>query len=142
MSTDEECRPVHRLELKMIANDNTTPAVSIVVPCRNEKDHIEEVLQSILAQEVPPGGFEVIVADGSSNDGTREILMRMAEEDSRFSIVDNPGAIVSTGLNTAIRAAHGKIIIRMDAHTNYATDYISQCRSEERRVGKESRSHL
>jgi len=111
----------------MIDNDNTTPAVSIVVPCRNERAHIEEVLQSILAQEVVPGGFEVIVADGSSNDGTREILMRMAEEDSRLSIVDNPGAIVSTGLNTAIRAARGEIIIRMDAHTNYAPDYVSQC---------------
>ena len=111
----------------MIANDNDTPAVSVVVPCRNERDHIEEVLQSILAQEVPPGGFEVIVADGLSDDGTREILIRMAGEDSRLSIVDNPGAIVSTGLNAAIRVARGKIIIRMDAHTNYATDYVSQC---------------
>ena len=91
----------------MIANDNTTPAVSIVVPCRNEKDHIEEVLQSILAQEVPPGGFEVIVADGLSDDGTRAILIRMAGEDSRLSIVDNPSAIVSTALNAAIRVARG-----------------------------------
>ena len=111
----------------MIDNDNTTPAVSIVVPCRNERAHIEEVLQSILTQEAPPGGFEVIVADGLSDDGTREILIRMAGEDSRLSILDNPGAIVSTGLNAAIRMARGKIIIRMDAHTNYATDYVSQC---------------
>ena len=111
----------------MIDNDNATPAVSIVVPCRNERDHIEEVLQSILAQEAPPGGYEVLVADGLSDDGTREILIRMADEDSRLSIVDNPGGIVSTGLNGAIRVARGKIIIRMDAHTNYATDYVSQC---------------
>src|SRR5206468_12630508 len=102
---------VHRLELKMIANDNATPAVSIVVPCRNERDHIEEVLQSVLAQEVPPGGFEVIVADGLSDDGTRAILIRIANEDSRLSIVDNPNAIVSTALNAAIRVARGKIIV-------------------------------
>src|SRR5437867_3445709 len=111
----------------MIANDNATPAVSIVVPCRNERDHIEEVLQSILAQEVPSGGFEVIVADGLSDDGTRAILIRMAGEDSRLSIVDNPSAIVSTAFNAAIRVARGEIIIRMDAHTNYAADYVSQC---------------
>src|SRR5947207_740586 len=54
-----------KLELKMIANDNAAPAVSIVVPCRNERDHIETVLQSILAQDPPLGGFEVIVAENS-----------------------------------------------------------------------------
>src|SRR5437773_11691075 len=54
-----------KLELKMIANDNAAPAVSIVFPCRNERDHIETVLQSILAQDPPPGGFEVIVAENS-----------------------------------------------------------------------------
>ena len=111
----------------MIANDNAAPAVSIVVPCRNERDHIETVLQSILAQDPPPGGFELIVADGMSDDGTREILLQLTNEDSRLSIVDNPGAIVSTGLNAAIRVARGEIIIRMDAHTNYAADYVSQC---------------
>jgi len=116
-----------KLELKMIANDNAAPAVSIVVPCRNERDHIETVLQSILAQDPPPGGFELIVADGMSDDGTREILLQLTNEDSRLSIVDNPGAIVSTGLNAAIRVARGEIIIRMDAHTNYAADYVSQC---------------
>ena len=50
---------------------NAEPAVSIVVPCRNEADQIEIALQSILAQESPPGGFEVIVADGMSDDGSR-----------------------------------------------------------------------
>ena len=43
--------------------DDQPPTVSVVVPCRNEKDHIETCLRSILAQEAPRGGFEVIVAD-------------------------------------------------------------------------------
>ena len=77
------------------------PAVSIVVPCRNERDQIETTLQSILAQEPPPGGFEVIVADGMSDDGTRNILSKLAKENSRLRIVDNPGQIVSKGLNAA-----------------------------------------
>jgi GT2 family glycosyltransferase len=42
-------------------------------------------------------------------------------------MLDNPGRIVSTGLNAAIRAARGDIIIRMDAHTTYAPDYVRQC---------------
>ena len=55
--------------------------MSVVVPCRNEKDHIETCVRSILAQEPPPGGFEVIVADGMSDDGTRDVLTRLAADD-------------------------------------------------------------
>jgi succinoglycan biosynthesis protein ExoA len=106
---------------------NTEPAVSIVVPCRNERDQIEITLQSILAQEPSPGGFEVIVADGMSDDGTRSILSKLAKKDFRIRIVDNTGGIVSTGLNSAIRSARGRTIIRMDAHTSYATDYVRRC---------------
>ena len=105
----------------------TLPTVSIIIPCRNEKGHIEACLRSILAQESPSEGFEVIIADGMSEDGTRDILKRLADEDSRIRVIDNPGRIVSTGLNTAIRAARGQIIARMDAHTEYAPDYICQC---------------
>jgi succinoglycan biosynthesis protein ExoA len=103
------------------------PAVSIVVPCRNEAEHIETALRSILAQESPPGEFEVIVADGMSDDGTRTILSKLSKENSQLRLVDNPGRIVSTGLNGAIRLARGKVIIRMDAHTSYAPDYIRRC---------------
>ena len=62
------------------------PTVSVIVPCRNEKDHIEISLRSILAQDPPPGGFEVIVADGMSDDGTREILMPSSREDSMLDL--------------------------------------------------------
>src|SRR5437667_226294 len=111
----------------MIANDNAAPAVSIVVPCRNERDHIETVLQSILAQDPPPGDFEVIVADGMSDDGTREILARISQEDSRLRVIDNPERIIPTGLNASIRTARGRIVVRMDAHSEYAPDYVQQC---------------
>lgn len=111
----------------MTAIDNSKAMVSIVVPCRNERDHIETALKSILIQELPGGNFEVIVADGMSDDGTREIIQQVTCRDSRVRMVDNRGAIVSTGLNAAIREARGSIIIRMDAHTSYAPDYIRQC---------------
>jgi len=103
------------------------PTVSVIVPCRNEEDYIEKCIRSILAQEPPPGGFEVIVADGISDDGTRDILQRLAEEDSRLQVVDNPERVIPAGLNLAIRAAHGKVIVRVDAHTDYASDYVRQC---------------
>jgi GT2 family glycosyltransferase len=76
---------------------------------------------------MPEGGFEVVVADGMSTDGTREYLQHLARQHPQIRVLDNPGRIVSTGLNAAIRAARGEIIVRMDAHTTYAPDYMRQC---------------
>src|SRR5947209_4223431 len=84
------------------------PAVSIVVPCRNEADHIETALRSILAQESPPGGFEVIVVDFIAEDGIRDIVTRLAAEDAHLRIVDNPNRITPCGMNAGIRQARGQ----------------------------------
>src|SRR5262245_25322826 len=97
-------------------------SVSIMVPCRNERDQIESCIRSVLEQELPLGGFEVLVADGMSNDGTREILKRFAAENPCLRLINNPRGIVSTALNEAIKVANGQIIVRMDAHTEYASD--------------------
>ena len=64
------------------------PTVSVVIPCRDERAHIEACVRSMLAQEAPDGGFEVIIADGMSVDGTREILQRLLREE--------PGCVSST----------------------------------------------
>jgi glycosyltransferase involved in cell wall biosynthesis len=84
-------------------------------------------MRSILAQEGVRGGIEIIVADGISDDGTREILNKLEKEDSRVKVIENPGRIIATGLNAAIRMAQGKVIVRMDAHTRYAPEYVRQC---------------
>ena len=103
-----------------------TPAISIVVPCRNEKDHIEACVRSLLAQEPPSGGFEVIVADGLSDDGTRDTLKRLAKEEPRLRVVDNPARITPCGMNAGIREARGRYIAIMGAHNRYAPDYLRQ----------------
>src|SRR5438128_315244 len=112
----------------MRTSQSERPLVSIVIPCRNEAPHIASCVASVRAQESPEGGFEVIVADGMSDDGTREILARLEREvggsrSACLRVIDNPDRIVSPGLNAAIRAARGEIIIRTDAHTEYAPDY-------------------
>src|SRR5688572_29967727 len=113
-------RSTGELSDKNMKASNSNPLVSIVLPCRNEQGYIQACLPSALAQAPPEGGFEIIVADGMSTDGTREYLQHMAKEHPQIRFLDNPGRIVSTGLNAAIRAARGQIILRMDAHTVYA----------------------
>lgn len=97
--------------------------LSIVVACRNEIGHIRGFLDSLAGQELEGIGWEAVIADGLSEDGTRDALEEFGKAHSNVRIVSNPGRIVSTGLNAAIQEARGEIIIRMDAHTTYAPDY-------------------
>jgi succinoglycan biosynthesis protein ExoA len=119
--------PAQKHSVKTPNNFGQSVSVSIVVACRNEFPQISPFLDSVLEQEMHPLTWEVIVADGMSEDGTREKLFEYSERHPRLRWIDNPERIVSTGLNRAIRAARGEIIIRMDAHTRYASDYCQLC---------------
>ena len=101
--------------------------VSVIVPCRNEAQHLRGFLDSLLKQRTPDFDVEFVIADGMSDDGTREILCEYARRSALIRVIDNEGRIVSTGLNAAIRAATGDIILRMDAHTEFDATYIATC---------------
>ncbi len=108
-------------------NTNSKIRISIISACRNESRHIRDFLDSLLSQQMEGMTWEAVIADGMSTDGTRETLVEYAAKHPQMRFTDNPGRIVSTGLNEAIRAAHGEIILRMDAHTRYAPDYCARC---------------
>lgn len=102
--------------------------VSIIAPCRNERGFIDAFCDSALAQQLPAGWrLELLVADGTSDDGTRARLDARAAREARLRVVDNPGLIVSTGLNACLAQARGAVIVRMDIHTTFAPDYVAQC---------------
>lgn len=105
--------------------------LSVIAPCRNERAHILAFCESVARQALPPGWrMEVLVADGESDDGTRELLDEWCARNTqnvRFQRVDNPGRIVSTGLNRCIAQARGEVIARLDIHSEYAPDYLAQC---------------
>lgn len=106
---------------------HAAPAVSVIVPCRNEAESIHTFLNSLLNQDFGGLVWEVIIADGMSIDGTRDVLLRFSKEHPHVRMIDNPGRIASTGLNACIRAAKGDILIRMDVHTEYKSDYVRRC---------------
>ena len=66
------------------------PYVTVAMPCRNEAGFIEACLRSVQAQTYPRERIEILVADGGSTDGTLEILARLANEDARIRVIDNP----------------------------------------------------
>jgi succinoglycan biosynthesis protein ExoA len=99
------------------------PRVSVIVPARNEAANVDACVRSILAQQVP-GGMEVIVADGRSADATAR-LARAAGA----TVVENPQGITPAGLNAALAAAGGEVIVRFDAHAEMPPGYIAACLS-------------
>jgi cellulose synthase/poly-beta-1,6-N-acetylglucosamine synthase-like glycosyltransferase len=103
------------------------PLVTIVMPCRDEENYIEECIRSVQAQDWPSDRLEIFVADGMSMDATREILSRLAQADDRIRVVDNPARIQAAGLNECIRRARGEIIVRMDVHAAYEADFVRSC---------------
>ena len=68
--------------------------VSLIAPCRNERAHIDAFCDSALGQRLPTGWqMELLVADGLSDDGTRQRLAERAAQDARLCLIDNPGRI-------------------------------------------------
>lgn len=106
----------------------TTPPVSILLPVRNEAKNIYEIISSILNQDYP-GEMEILVVDGMSTDDTRAIIAGICSQHAGINlrILDNPGKIVPTGMNIALREAQGEIIIRVDGHCIIAPDYVRRC---------------
>ena len=102
------------------------PFVSVVLPIRNEATFIRENLERLLKQDYPADRFEIIVADGMSDDETFSIVAQVAKADSRVSVVENPQQIVPTGMNILIQKSKGDIVLRLDGHALVADDFIQQ----------------
>ena len=105
------------------------PLVTVIMPIRNEEAFIERSLGAVLAQNYPADRMQVLVADGMSDDDTRGVIARLADEHPghEVEVVDNPGRIVPTGFNAALDRTRGDIVVRVDGHTIIEPDYVTEC---------------
>lgn len=103
------------------------PFVSVIMPVRNEAAFIERSIGAVASQDYPHDRMEILIADGMSEDGTREIISSLQQQHTNVKVIDNPGQIVATGLNAAMRQAKGEVIVRVDGHCEIASDYLSRC---------------
>lgn len=104
-------------------------SVSVIVPCYNEEAHIGFLLEALVKQTYPLDHLEVIIADGMSTDRTREVIAGFARThpELRIRLVDNPKRIIPAALNAGLAAAQGDYVVRLDAHSIPAPDYIARC---------------
>ncbi|MBN1688951.1 MAG: glycosyltransferase family 2 protein [Candidatus Omnitrophica bacterium] len=117
---------------------NSYPFVSIILPILNEALSIKQCLESLLAQDYPKEKMEIIIADGGSIDGTREIVSSLQRQRSNIKMILNEKRIVATGLNMAIRESKGEVIVRLDGHAEVGPDYVRRCVEELYRLKADS----
>jgi len=104
------------------------------MPVLNERAYLEHAIASVLEQQLD-GPAELVLALGPSTDGTTELARRLAADDDRIRLVDNPDAHIPVGLNAAIRASRYPTIVRVDAHSELSPGYAQRALATLRRTG-------
>ncbi len=97
------------------------------MPVFNEAIFIKNAIDSILFQNTLKEKYEVLIADGMSTDGTREIIKSYQNNNENIFLLNNPNRIVSTGFNIALTQSRGDVIIRLDGHAAFAPKYFEKC---------------
>ena len=105
---------------------SASPRISVIMPCYNEEKFVTRALDSLI-DEYSLINCEIIVADGMSQDKTRENLIALRTRGLPLRIIDNQKKSQTHGLNLGISEARGDIIVRADAHCQYPPDYIRKC---------------
>ncbi|MEO0024042.1 MAG: hypothetical protein RL196_483 [Actinomycetota bacterium] len=102
--------------------------ISFVMPVLNEERYLRTAVESIFEQD-HPDAVEVVLALGPSTDQTNSIadsLVAEAQQQGRhLKLVSNASGTTSGGLNAAIAAATGDVVIRVDAHSKLSRGYAA-----------------
>ncbi len=98
--------------------------ITVLCPLLNEEEYIESILKFFI--ESPPEEKELLLIDGGSTDGTVSTIMEWCDKYDNIKLLHNPDKYVPYALNIGIRSGVGDLIIRLDAHTEYAEDYFEQ----------------
>ncbi|MDX0468189.1 glycosyltransferase [Sinorhizobium medicae] len=123
----------------MNSEELTSTSSLIVIPCLDEASHIEALIEK-LRPALTPLNAQIVVADGGSTDGTRDIARRLATEDPRVLFLDNPKRIQSAAINRAVAelGADSDYLIRIDAHGTYPDDYCERLVEDALATGADS----
>jgi len=107
------------------APDPWTPrAVSVIATVLDEGRHLRTAVEHVLTQDWP-GPLEVVLALGPSRDDTDEVAAALCAQDPRVRTVRNTTGRTPDGLNAAIAASTGDVVVRFDGHAMLPPTYVS-----------------
>ncbi len=101
------------------------PLVSIIIPCRNEEEYIEQNINSILNQSYE-GLIEILVVDGISDDNTQEIVKKISKQHPNVFLYKNQHKITSHALNIGIEKCKGEYFAIIGGHSYIDTNFIKK----------------
>ena len=107
--------------------ETAPPLVSVIIPMRNEQASIARCLDSVLANVLTSGDFEILVLYGESEDQSAQIVTEYSQRDPRVRLIPNPARLQAAAFNRGLDLARGGFVVRLDAHSIYADDYLAQC---------------
>ncbi|WP_446897560.1 glycosyltransferase family 2 protein [Clostridium sp. LBM24168] len=108
----------------MIKHQDLT--VSVVIPCRNEKKYIKKCLDSFITQTYRNDLYEILVCDGMSDDGTRDIVQHYKSLYGNVKLIDNKGLSAPRGMNEGIKNSKSDVIIIFGAHAYADKKFIEE----------------
>ena len=115
-------RPVQACDYK--------PAISIAMVVRNEAGVLEAKLRNLLALNYPAEKVEIVVVSDGSSDGTNDILHRYAQSSGVRVIESAESRGKAAGLNQAIAAAQGEIVVFTDARQKIEAEAVRALASQ------------
>ena len=117
------------MQNKSTHSSKNQPTVSVFVPCFNEERNMVRLLDSLANQTFPVAEMEILIVDGLSTDRTRAIIKKYMTRTPlpMIRILDNPDRFIPNALNIGVKNAQGDFLVRMDAHSIPAKDYVARC---------------
>ena len=104
------------------------PLISVVVPCYNQAQYLDECLQSVLDQTYTD--WECIIVNDGSPDNTEEIAKNWVEKDARFRYLFKENGGLSSARNAGIEVAEGTWILPLDADDKIGNQYLELAEKE------------
>lgn len=101
-----------------------TPLVSIIVPCYNQAQYLDESLNSVLNQTFTD--WECIIINDGSTDITEEVSLKWEVKDSRFTYIYQENGGVSSARNLGIGKAKAAFILTLDADDKYEVTFLEK----------------
>jgi glycosyltransferase involved in cell wall biosynthesis len=90
----------------------------------NEKNAIQRCIESILTQTYPIEMLEIVVVDGMSTDGSRQVVEALSRQYDNIKLFDNPNQRTPNALNIGIKKSSSDIVIILGAHTRIDSNFV------------------